>query len=312
MAYSKFNIIKFLDDRNIPWWDEGNNISQGWIGTPCVFCTDHSNHMGINLDRLNYSCWLCHASGRAIDFIMAIEGCDERDARRVMAQYREDGFSGGTEPAPPSGAGAAQTRPRSGSILPSSIVDKWPTPHLSFLFNRGYRPVRKYINKYGLLPVHTIGRYRFRIIIPVYLNNKIVNFTARDVTGKAKERYYHCSNNNALIPRRELLYNLDNATGDNIVLVEGPTDTWLIGDGAVATFGTQVADEQIDLIRERNFKKVYILFDNEPEAQQAAQRVAARIAYVVKEVEVLKLNDEADPGSISQQTVQQIKNLLKE
>lgn len=309
--YDNFNLIKYFNDKNIQWWPEQHaNVSPGWIGTPCLFCNDHLNHLGINLQSKKYSCWLCKAKGDMQELVMAIESCDEEDAMAIINEYREDGLNDQPSIVLPTNTAVSQrNRPSTGSILPSTIVTKWPTTHLSYLYKRGFKPVKKYINKYNLLPVYTAGIYRWRIVIPMFLRNKLVNFTARDITDRTEVRYRHCPNRLAIVPRRELLYNIDNATGRNLIVVEGPTDVWRIGDGAVASMGTEVTNQQIDLIRQKGFENIYLLFDKE--AEKIAERVANRLAFVVNRIEILNLIDEEDPGSMSEQTTQQIRQILR-
>ena len=293
------------------WSAEGqNNVSPGWIGVTCCFCDDHSNHMGINVNSKNFSCWLCHEKGNIKELVMAIDSCDEEDAYAILRDYREDGLNNNNNPPalPPMAEVSQRNRPPTGSILPPQIINKWPTKHLSYLYKRGFKPVRKYIQKYKLLPVYTAGIYRMRIIIPIYNMGKLVNFTARDITGKTDLRYKHCPNNQAIIPRRELLYNIDNVPGDTIILVEGPTDVWKIGNGAVASMGTEVTDQQIDIIKERGFKNIFVLFDKG--AAEVANRVAKRLAFLVDRVEIITLVDEDDPGCMCDQTTNAIRSLL--
>jgi DNA primase len=144
-------------------------------------------------------------------------------------------------------------------------------------------------------------------MIPIYQNKQIVNFVGRDISGNAQIPYKPLPNEEALLPIKQTLYGIDNIEeGGSIVIVEGILDCWKLGKGAIATHGIAWSKAQLPLIHQKKPKKVYILFDNEPDAQSAADRLAAHIWYA--ETEVVSLNSHSDPGAL---TLDQGRELMK-
>lgn len=244
-----------------------------------------------------------------MDLVQALEDCSKRQALQVMARFQGDGlFSGPLLPPTQETASASASRP--GPILPKTVTSQFPTMHLEYLTSRGFDPVTL-IQKYKLLACHTIGKYRFRIIIPIIMNGQTVSFVARDITGKAEKKYLYCPNYQSIVPRRETLYNIDNAKR-NIVIVEGPFDVWRIGDGAIATLGTSVSDGQVELLLTKNPEKVFVLFDQDASqgTDSPAFKLANTLSGLIPYVEVLELVDEGDPGEMGQETTLEVRRLL--
>jgi DNA primase len=97
---------------------------------------------------------------------------------------------------------------------------------------------------------------------------------------------------------KHLLFNYDLCKEDFIVLVEGVFDALRLGDGACATFGTQFMAEQLLLVKP--FKRVFMLYDNEFEAQEKAKKASGLISNLISgEVMVVNLGGSKDPDNLS-------------
>jgi DNA primase len=238
---------------------------------------------------------------------MAIEGCSPSDAYRTVRRIKENGGIDGFQETTPSPA--VKTRPLDAPILPSTITPIFETPHKHYLQKRGFDP-EYLVEKYDLKSCHTVGLYRWRIIIPIYLNKTLVNFTARAIRKGLEPRYRHCPNDRAVVPRRDIFYNIDNVKGKSVVIVEGPTDVWRIGDGAICSFGTEVTDGQIALLLKKKIKNVYILFDKGDNEDEQAKELSKRLNLLFDYVEILELIDEADPGESGAETIEAIREVL--
>jgi len=305
----EFDIFSYLSDKGIQYWVTGKNVSPGWIGLSCVFCPDPSNHLGINLKTKGFSCLRCHEKGSAIDLIMAIEDCELKEAFTIARDYRENGFSDPEDLNPPvAQSHAVLSDSKTGSILPSTITKTFASPHRRYLTSRGFDP-DYLIKKYRLHSCHTVGIYRFRIIIPFLLRGRIVSFTARDITGHAEPKYRHLPNDRSIVSRRNTFYNIDNVRGNTVIIVEGPVDAWRIGDGAIAAMGTEITDGQISQLLGRGIKNIFVLLD--PGAETIANNLGNKLGGVFNHVEVVDLIDEEDPGAMSNETLRQVRRLLQ-
>jgi DNA primase len=81
-----------------------------------------------------------------------------------------------------------------------------------------------------------------RIVIPIFRGGLLVGWQARDVTGSSPIKYLTTPG----WKKTEVLYNMDVAKWySDVVLVEGPTDVWRVGDNAMALMGKTLAHGSI-------------------------------------------------------------------
>ena len=151
----------------------------------------------------------------------------------------------------------------------------------------------KYLHeKYKIAGGGIIGPWKYRIIIPLILNGKIVSWTGRSILSdkEIKElnipRYKNLSIEQSVIDPKSILYNLDNCKGRTAVLTEGAFDVMRLGDDFFCSFGTELKQSQISMIQKR-FDKVFIMFDNEPEAQDKAKKYGLQLSSIGVEVEIV-------------------------
>ncbi|MBU2060153.1 MAG: toprim domain-containing protein, partial [Gammaproteobacteria bacterium] len=161
------------------------------------------------------------------------------------------------------------------------------------------------IYKYKLRACYNIGRiqFKYRIFIPIIINNQTVCYTARDVTNSREPRYLNCPNQNAITPIKNCLYNID-TVADKMIIVEGPFDVLRIGDGCVATFGTEFTEKQIKTIAELKLKKITIIFDID--AQKQAVNLRKYLYSFCNDVEIFKINVK-DPAELNINSVGEIR-----
>ncbi|MFA5355740.1 MAG: hypothetical protein WC302_03380 [Candidatus Paceibacterota bacterium] len=197
---------------------------------------------------------------------------------------------------------------------PTALDELWetfdkdlPQLHWDYLEKRGYDP--KYLQrKYLVRSCYITGRFPYRVVVPVIMNGQIVNISARDVTGKQKEKYMGLKNNEAIIPMKSCLYNIDSVR-DKIVIVEGIFDQWKIGNGCVATFGVEWTSDQLDLIREKDVIKAFVMYDAEEKAQKKAEILANALSAFVPSVEIV-VPPKADPGELTKEEAWEIRREL--
>lgn len=297
------DLIEWLEDSDIAFWTEGKNISKGWIGLQCPFCDDHSNHCGISPDHVKFSCWKCGESGGLAKLIRELTDSGWRSAYRIAEQIGQDALGSGYVLSSLPTTDSTSDVPVQG-ILPSSSSD-FPRIHRRYLRSRSFQ-LRQIKRDYDIRAVYTTGRYRFRIIVPYYLDGQLVNWVARDVTERADKKYLACPNKQAVVPLKSTFYNIDRAE-DKIVLVEGVTDVWRIGKGSIASSGTLITNEQLLLLTERRLKKVFVVFDED--ATDKADRYANKISTIL-DVEIIELKG-GDPAEQDLETVSLIRGLLR-
>ena len=302
--YRDIDIRAYLNSRNIPYVESGKNVSSGWIGIQCPFCPDSfvegdpSNHLGININSNSINCWKCDTKGTVLRLIMKIERISLKRVSEVaedfiIKQYR----SGYPEPFQ-----SLTYEPYTNRLeLPQSFQKDLLPQHKVYLEKRGFEPDFIF-NKYKLCCVNRLTDWKFRLIIPVYFRNRLVTWTGRDITGHAHIKYKHLSNEESILPIKSTLYNID-SVDQTMILVEGPTDVWKIGDGCAATFGTKVTTTQLSYLSKK-VQRLFILFD--ADAKTKANHFANQIAAYIPEVVVFDLAT-GDPADLSEQEVKYLR-----
>lgn len=295
-----FDVEMYLDSRNIEYWSDGENIKHGWIGIRCLWCDDDFNHLGINLDSKSINCWRCPIKGTIIKVIFKIEHCSLRSVLSIVKEFssiqhytRERNSNDDHLP-----------QRKSNIELPAMSKKELFPLHRTYLEKRGFDP-KLIFKKYNLYCNGPIGEYKFRLIVPFYYKNRLVTFSSRDVTGKAKLPYKNQPEKESILSTKETIYNIDNCK-DTIIVVEGFIDAWKIGDNCGATMGTKWTATQLSILSQ--FKRVFVLYDTEEEAQENADRLCYDLSCEVDHVEKLEL-DKGDPGSMNKEDV---KHLRKE
>ena len=295
---------EFFEDNGVEVWTTGKNVTTGWLNINCPFCDDTSNHLGICYKDLRVSCWKC--GGHTIEeLIQEVTECNYKEAKRVrgtlaVGRVVYPPVDGTTPPVP------LQTK----TLLPPEASAHFPTLHTQYLKSRGFK-YRPLIKKYKLRAVHTIGRYKFRIIIPIYMHQRLVCFTSRDVTGDQEPKYKHALPQESLITAGKTIYNYDTLlAGQDAFLVEGPADVWKLGDGAVSLLGVQHTMEQVRLLSKKDIRTLFVLFDNDADGRRTSRYFGRLMAPLVKDVEIVLLQKKKDPGELTASEVETIKDKL--
>lgn len=262
----------------------------GWVNVACPFCTGHAGyHLGYNARQggNHFVCYRCHGH-RAIEVISTLAHVPIGEARDIIEQY------GGMKSYGP-------IRREQKWVLGKNI--KFPMNTLevdkrgmAYLESRGF-DAEKIVKQYGLMQTGPVGMYKFRIVIPIYFNDFVVSYTCRAIYPTMPVRYLTCPKNKELIPNKDILYNLDNARNRNtIVVVEGCTDVWRLGAGAVATFGTGVTMKQLKILEK--FKHVVLIQDNDMAGKMSWAEVGQKLSVSCK-VTKISLQEVGDPSELS-------------
>lgn len=298
------NFEKLFTDYHI---DYNNRVNRGWVNIHCPYCTEVSGtfHGGFNTSGNYYHCWKCggHDFKQTLSLVTNISRSQVED---LIHQY--------------SGRNSLLDRLNKKQAKATKLelpTDTFTPSERKYLRQRNFNP--KYLHeKYKVVGGGLTGAWKFRIIIPLILNEKIVSWTGRSILSKEKTnelkipRYKNLSIEQSVIDPKSILYNLDNCRNEVAVLTEGPFDVMRLGDDFFCSFGTELTQSQINLIKER-FKKIYIMFDNEEQAQVKARKFGLQISSIGVEVEVVDAYSDFnknDGGELNDDEVVIIRNEL--
>ena len=285
-----FDTLRYLRDFDMPHQTSASNLSTGWIGITCPFCPNpHGPRGGISPEGY-YNCWRC-GWHPIEDLVMALENIPYHDACRRVREYDTD------EVMPPR---------RVDIVRPQTVT--WPpgtsrmqARHRDYLARRRFDP-DWLEERYSLMGTGPVGDYANRIIAPVMVDGVMVSYQGRDITGRDDPKYRACPGDLEVIPHKHVLYNIDNAGDGPLVVVEGITDVWRLGDRAVATFGTKFTWPQVKMMA--RYRKVYILYDSEHTAQNQARDICLSLTSLTVQASVVHL-PVGDPGDLSNEQARQ-------
>lgn len=138
-------------------------------------------------------------------------------------------------------------------VLPGRVttLDQLSVDHeaVQYIEDRGYDAARLG-RKYGLCYCHKafeFSQVQGRLVIPIEMEGQLVGWQARYVgevnwTDCGVRKYYNLPG----MKKRKMLYNWDRASqGRVIVVVEGVTGVWTVGDASVALLGKSITAHQM-------------------------------------------------------------------
>lgn len=298
------NFEKLFKDYNIEY---NNRVNRGWVNIHCPYCTEVSGsfHGGFNISGNYYHCWKCggHDFKQTLSYVV---GVPYKDIDDLIEQY----------------AGRNSVLNKLNKRQAKALKLELPTNTLlpverEYLRKRNFSPKQLH-EKYKIVGGGITGPWKYRIIIPLILDGKIVSWTGRSILSakKLKElkipRYKNLSIEKSVIDPKSVLYNLDNCRKKIAVLTEGAFDVIRMGDDFFCSFGTELTQSQISMIKER-FEKVFIMFDNEEEAQAKARKFGMQIAAIGVDVELVDAYGDFgknDGGELDEKEVQIIRKEL--
>ena len=292
---SSFDVIEYLQETGISYTESGKNVSHNWIGISCPFCGDQSNHCGINVHSKVFSCFRCGTKGNITKLIGELENKTFSGAMNTVKKFLKKEKYAYTQ--------SGKKKIRSNEMVESLISENAVVlckKDQDYLVSRGFEP-KSLESNYGILSCKPTSDYAQRILIPYNILGKPFTFSTRDVSGKAKVKYKHCPISRSVAAPKELLFGIDHATKDTCVVVEGCFDVFRVGFGAVALSGIQYTRTQVLALS--RFKRIFLLFDPETQAQEAALKLANDLSFCSASVEILKLDIDCDPGDMKEDDV---------
>lgn len=281
-----------LSTLGIPFREAGehHHVSPGWIGLECPQCSPNSGRfrLGVNLEYRYASCWQCGS--------VSLRYALQQATGRVLDWEEIDRLLGGLPPP------ARRHKPKGTFIEPAGIQSLFLPVHRTYLQNRGFDPDQIW-EFWGVRGIGLACRLAWRLYIPIHHHGRTVSWTTRAILDDATQRYISARDSESEVPKRRLLYGADHVRHAAIV-VEGPTDVWRIGPGAVATLGVAFSRAQV-LILSRYPVRV-VCFDNEPDAQKQAKKLCRLLHAFPGQTHLVEL-DAADPGSASKREVARLR-----
>ncbi len=298
----------------------------------CPFHGEKTASFSVAPDKGIYYCFGCHKGGGPVNFMMEIEGLSYPDAVRALAkragmevpedeQYqnryrqqerlwalmKEAGRVFHEQLYTPAGADClayVQKRGLSKAIVTRFGIgfapDSW-SALVDAMRKKGYTDQElRDADLVGEKNGHIYDRFRNRLMFPIFdVRGNVIGFGGR-VLDDSKPKYLN-SNETLIFNKRKNLFGLNFAKKTkqpNIILVEGNIDVVTLHqygfDNAVASLGTSLTEEQVNLLS-RYTEQVVLTYDGDEAGQRAAQRAIPMLEKAGIQVKVLQMKDAKDP-----------------
>ncbi len=292
---------KLFDRHRVTYRTSGANVAAGHIAVKCPWCRDDpSEHLEIKLSNGWYRCFRSpqlHKGKSPHRLLRALLNITFEEIDRLIGRSRGlSGFEAAIASLEDAEQGVDETaiavKSRQNLTLPDDFrpldeSDRRAGLFLDYLERRGFgRDVPDVCQDFDL-HYATTGRYRFRVIVPVYIDWRLITWTARAIGARAEIRYLSLPSDEeraqggpvGLLNVKSTVLHFDElmeSGGDALFIVEGPLDAikldWYARQydmRATCLFGINASDEQIallELLRPR-FRRRVLLFDPEAETQ---------------------------------------------
>lgn len=268
------NFEKLFNDYGVQY---SLKVNRNWVNVRCPYCGGSSFKFGFSPAEDYCTCFAC-GGHNLFDSLLRLLPVKRGELRGVMSNYE--------------GGVAIRRELNHGGVKRLELpTNGFTAAEKKYLEKRSFDP--DYLHeKYGVVGGGVAGRWKHRIIVPILLNGRVVSWTGRSILSKGRlqelgvPRYKNLSIGESVVDPKRTLFNLDNCRGGSVILTEGVFDVMRFGDDAVCSFGVELTEAQIELIADK-FKKVYILFDNEDQAQRTARKYGVLLSSVGVNVEVV-------------------------
>lgn len=298
------DIRQILNALNVPYEDGGAKA----VNVQCPFCGDSANHCGIFRDRHNFYCWRCKTKGGLYHLLHHLTGISLDDYKRL---------TGDTKPLREEDQSLAG---RIRAKFAKATVEPWKHPGVVEMPGRPvdgdlcgeYPQLQRFLRQRRLTWQDCddnlarfcgpTGTYANRLILPIWDDNEMpVTFQARDVLGKAKQKYLNPHGR----PLGDWLYWSGYMEYDSpLWLVEGIFDTWRMDHDAVASFGKNLTRRQRAKLIAEDPEQVIIAWDADAHAD--ALEVGRSLANVLHSVGVVRLPEGEDPDSMGREAIERL------
>ncbi len=277
--------------------DSDRHYREGWVNVPCPYCTGNSgNHLGFNLLGGYFFCWRCE--GKPLEAtIRDLLSIPYSSAENLVNQYKLKDVSEIVER-----IRKTNTKPFK---LPTGVTDM-KSNHKNYLFRRDFNP-RRLAKKYGVQGTGPVSSFAglnlcHRLLIPIYWKRQLVSWQTRLLHNKNPNtdiKYLTCPEEYEILHHKHIVYCKDGILPKGIgICVEGVFDVQRIGNWGFGTFGISYTPIQMQLIA-HNFKRVFIWFDPEPQAQVQAEKLSDELRF--RRVETVIVRTTIDPAACTQQ-----------
>ena len=289
------NFIRLCTELNISYLDESghHHAHDGWVQVNCPFCTDgtHGWHLGYSLDGGSMNCWRCGKHSLREFLALALKH-KSISVSQAIRKYEDKTFVPTKK--------EAKIRRKKATVPP--YMSPLKSIHKTYLKETKFK--KGIIQEWDLWGTTGMaGKWSWRIIAPIRDENfNIVSYSGRAISKAVIPRWKHSKNEEMSMDPRRIIYGIEKIQ-DRVLIVEGISDVWRMGPGAVGLLGIDWKIEQASILK--NFSHRFIMFDPERLAQKRAKELAEWLSPFKGETEIIS-GLKTDPGDLDQNEADRI------
>lgn len=295
------NIVQLLDEYGINYVQQGehHHATAGWVSVDCPLCSPNSGRYrgAFHIYSGRYNCWLCGKSNPVTTLaeLLRVPG-----SKAYVLLKRSTAATQDIEP---------QAVDCAGVCKPPTGIAELQKQHCKYLHQRGINAAQ--VERFwGIRGIGIASRLPWSIYIPIFDRyGKLSSWTTRSLSDTIDNRYTSAKPSEERIPHKSLIYG-QHLVRHAMVICEGPIDTWKIGPGAVATFGTVFTESQLSLLTDVPIRVV--CFDNEKEAQRRAHQLCRQLSSYPGQTENVVLETGKDPGDADPAEISELRSTFLE
>lgn len=314
----------------------------------CPFCGEERHKFYVQSDSpYLWHCKQCDRSGNPVKFTMLLNSVSFDDAKDILETY--DYYVGNIEQTKlqenfsnqeltdseklflliQDGSGSLSDKvinykpnplPVGFKLLWDNKRNKESFPYFNYLINRkiSLEMIRDYKIGYvdrGSYTHPETGKVlplRTSIVFVTYdIKGNPIYWNTRSIDSNSPQKSLNAPADSETYSKRNTVFNLNRAIKtDKIVIYEGVLNALMSGDSGVATFGKQITDEQIDLIKNSIKGKdipIYLFLDND--AKSESRIISNKIYKFTKNLYiVINPYGDKDANDLGQETVNNLIN----
>lgn len=249
----------------------------------CPLCGDSkksSRKKRFHLDWHNgnpgYHCFNCGRTGSFLKLYVAIKGVSEAQAKKELFKYDSERIKKSLTREKPKEEKPAELKSYN-YILDSCMSEDSKSIRSGYL--RGviasFRRERQIPSEYKLYYCFE-GRYKNRIIVPVFKGNDIIYFQGRRMPGSSLEpKYLNPSTEKQIIIHNEEHFDRDKY----IIVTEGLIDAFMIGDQGTSCLGKEISSPFLEILFSLTDKGVIIALDNDEDGGKSLNKFLEKNEY---------------------------------
>lgn len=323
------DILKILKEHNIDYADQGSNVKEGNVNVKCPFCADDpSKHMGIDVTTGIYGCWRndTHRGRRVERLVAKLLGVSVIKARSIlgigsftdtsnfgseaMRMLTQKDVEVSTE-RKLGGVKRLKFRPELRPLwLHDSSFNR--EPFLKYLFERGFDDPEALAKRYELM-FATYSDWRYRIVAPIFYNNRLATWIGRAISPASTLKYKDLSIDASVRHAKFCLFDYPHISegGRRLFVVEGYFDAMKLGwylpderDKVTCLFTKTMTPEQAEILIKLSpkYEQIIILLDEDAIVQSMG--IKSRLSLFAKNVTIMMVPGAfKDPGEMTKESI---------